>query len=278
MPKPIKQSPPQTSSPEQTRIALGIEYDGSAFHGWQFQLHDAATVQQEVETALSKIAATPVRVTCAGRTDAGVHATAQVVHFDTTSVRNERAWVLGTNTKLPPQIRILWAKTVSSEFHARFSATGRRYTYVIANREVKPAIMGRQFSWQCLPLDVEKMAAAAQYLVGEHDFTSYRSVHCQANNPVRTVHELNVERRDELVILTIHANAFLYHMVRNVAGVLMAVGCGKAQPEWARQVLEAHDRTQGGVTAPPFGLYLVGIDYPDHFAIPESKSSLSFLN
>lgn len=258
-------------------MALGVEYDGSAYHGWQLQAHDEKTVQQELEQALSKIAAHPVRVICAGRTDAGVHATDQVIHFDTSEPRNERAWVLGTNTHLSHQVRVRWAKFVSTEFHARFSATGRRYIYVIDNRSVRPAIMGRQLSWQCRPLDVNRMKEAANYLVGEHDFTSYRAVHCQAKNPVRTVHHLNVQRRGELVFIDVYANAFLHHMVRNLAGVLMAVGCGKEQPIWAKQVLEATDRTQGGVTAPPQGLYLVDIDYPVEFGIPQADSRLPFL-
>ncbi len=278
MPEPAEQSSQNSTSTESTRIALGIEYDGSAFHGWQFQSHDPATVQQQLETALSRIAAQPIRTICAGRTDAGVHATAQVVHFNTTSVRDNRAWVLGTNTQLPPEIRVCWAKTVTEEFHARFSATGRHYTYVIANRSVRPAIMSRQLSWQCLPLNVEKMQQGAAFLVGKHDFTSYRAVHCQAKNPVRTIHQLEIQRRGELVIINIHANAFLHHMVRNIAGVLMTIGSGKESPEWAKQVLDVRDRRQGGVTAPPHGLYLVGIDYPEHFKLPELDHRLPFLN
>lgn len=277
MPDEVKQASEDLPESQSARIALGVEYDGSAFHGWQVQAHDPDTVQQHIETALSTIAAQPVRVICAGRTDAGVHATGQVIHFDTTSVRDDRAWVLGTNTRLPPEIRIRWARRADPGFHARFSATGRRYIYVIDNRPVRPAIMGRQLTWQCLPLDEVKMRAAARYLVGEHDFTSYRAVHCQAKNPVRTVDQLDIERRGELVIMTIHANAFLHHMVRNIAGVLMAIGCGKASPEWAQQVLNVRDRTQGGVTAPAAGLYLVDIDYPEKFTIPRCEAGLPFL-
>ena len=259
------------------RVAQGIEYDGSAYHGWQIQGHDAKTVQQELERALSKIAAQQIRVICAGRTDTGVHATAQVIHFDTQEPRNERAWVLGTNTQLSEHVRVRWAKFVSSDFHARFSATGRRYRYVIDNRAVRPAIMSSLLSWQCQPLDVEKMQIAAMSLVGEHDFTSYRTVHCQAKSPVKTVHRIVVERRGELVTMDIHANAFLHHMVRNIAGVLMAIGCGKEDVTWAKKVLAARDRALGGVTAPACGLYLVAIDYPEHFAIPKSTIDLPFL-
>lgn len=259
------------------RVALGIEYDGSAYHGWQIQAHDAKTVQQELEMALSRIAAQKVRVICAGRTDTGVHATAQVIHFDTTQPRDERAWVLGTNTQLSENVRVRWAQFVTSDFHARFSATGRRYRYVIDNRSVRPAIMSRQLTWQCQMLDEDRMQKAATALVGEHDFTSYRTVHCQAKSPVRTVHSLRVERRGDLVVIDIHANAFLHHMVRNIAGVLMAIGCGKEEIGWAEKVLALKDRTLGGVTAPAQGLYLVDIDYPEQFAIPRPSAGLPFL-
>lgn len=259
------------------RVALGVEYDGSAYHGWQIQAHDAKTVQQELEAALSQIAAQKIRVICAGRTDAGVHATAQVIHFDTIQARNERAWVLGTNTHLSESVRVRWAQFVIPDFHARFSATGRHYRYVIDNRAVRPAIMSQQLTWQCQRLDIEKMQEAAACLIGEHDFTSYRAVHCQAKNPVRTIHSITVERRGELVILDIHANAFLHHMVRNIAGVLMAIGCGKEKVSWAQEVLMAKNRSLGGVTAPAQGLYLVAIDYPEHFAIPQSSTGLPFL-
>lgn len=265
-----------TATPS-VRIALGVEYDGSAFHGWQVQAHSESTVQQELESALSKIADQPIRVICAGRTDTGVHATAQVIHFETTQPRDERAWLLGTNTHLSEHVRVRWAQSVSTEFHARFSATGRRYRYVIDNRPIRPAIMGRQLTWQCRPLNETLMQTAADSLVGEHDFTSYRAVHCQAKNPVRTVHHVRVERRGDLVIIDIHANAFLHHMVRNIAGVLMAIGCGKEKPDWAGEVLQHRDRKLGGVTAPAHGLYLIEIDYPDRFNIPWLPPSLPFL-
>ena len=259
------------------RVALGVEYDGSAYHGWQIQGHDAKTVQQELEGALSKIAAQKIRVICAGRTDTGVHATAQVIHFDTQEPRNERAWVLGTNTQLSEHVRVRWAKFVSSDFHARFSATGRRYRYVIDNRVVRPAIMSSLLSWQCQPLDVEKMQIAAKSLVGEHDFTSYRTVHCQAKSPVKTVHGIELERRGELVIIDIHANAFLHHMVRNIVGALLLVGNGRKAVGWIAQLLQQRDRTQGADTAPADGLYLMDVEYPRHFELPAGRSGSSFL-
>ncbi|MDX1524470.1 MAG: tRNA pseudouridine(38-40) synthase TruA [Anaerolineae bacterium] len=259
-----------------TRVALGVEYHGSDYNGWQSQPHEQNTIQQTLEQALAQIAAVPVRIFCAGRTDAGVHATGQVVHFDTPEPRSLQAWVRGTNTHLPATIRVCWAKYVSDEFHARFSAMARRYIYVIDNRPVRSAIMTRHFSFEDRPLAVDRMQQAARYLEGEHDFSSYRTVKCQAKSPVKRVHHLKVEQRGSLISIDIKANAFLHHMVRNVAGVLMAVGMGKAEPGWAREVLEARDRTVGGVTAPPHGLYLVEVDYPAGFELPTSSLDLPF--
>lgn len=259
-----------------TRVALGIEYHGSGYNGWQAQNHESITVQCELESALSKIADAPVRVFCAGRTDAGVHATGQVVHFDVLKPRTESAWVRGTNTHLPDSIRVRWAKFVPEDFHARFSAMARRYIYVIENTPVHSAIMNKHFSFEDRPLDVERMQLAANYLVGEHDFSSYRTVRCQAKSAIKTVHHLKVERHGSLIAIDIYANAFLHHMVRNVAGVLMMVGMGKAEPVWSKQVLDARDRTVGGVTAPPNGLYLVGVDYPSHYELATNKVDLPF--
>lgn len=256
------------------RVALGVEYDGSQFNGWQVQAHSEETVQQRLEQALSSIAAQPVRVICAGRTDAGVHATGQVVHFDTDQPRDERAWLLGTNTQLPEAIRVRWARYMPQEFHARFSATARRYRYLIDNRPIRPALMARQLTWYRYPLDVERMQQAARYLVGEHDFTSYRALHCQAKNPVRTVHELRVERMGDLVQIEVYANAFLHHMVRNIAGVLMAIGNGRQAVDWSAKVLEVRNRALGGVTAPPHGLYLIDIEYPEEFGVPKSPADM----
>jgi tRNA pseudouridine38-40 synthase len=249
------------------RIALGIEYDGSAFHGWQSQ-GEERTVQRVVEQAVSRVADHPSLVVCAGRTDTGVHATAQVVHFDTSSSRTSRSWVFGTNANLPPDVSVLWAQPVPDEFHARFSATGRQYCYVILNRRTRAALLAQRVTWECRPLEVASMREAASYLIGEHDFSAYRAVTCQARSPIRHLRLLDVARRGELLTIEAEASGFLHHMVRNIAGVLMAIGAGKHPPAWAREVLELRDRTAGGVTAPPQGLYLTGVGYPDRFHMP----------
>jgi tRNA pseudouridine38-40 synthase len=254
------------------RIALGIEYDGRPYCGWQYQDH-SPSVQAEVEQALSNVAAHPVRVTCAGRTDTGVHAAEQVVHFDTEAIRDGKAWVMGTNTNLPNSVSVLWAQAVDETFHARFSALRRRYRYVIFNRPVRPAVLAGRVAFNFRPLDESRMRAAAQYLLGEHDFNAYRALACQAKSPVRTVYRLDVTRRDELILIDIEANAFLHHMVRNIAGVLMAIGAGELEPEWAKEVLDGRDRSLGGVTAPPDGLYLMEVVYPEVFALPRLPPS-----
>lgn len=250
-----------------TRIALGIEYDGSRYCGWQYQDH-SPSVQEKIESALSKVANHTVRISCAGRTDTGVHALGQVVHFDTEALRADHAWVLGGNANLPDDITVLWAKPVAEDFHARFSAMRRQYRYVIFNRSQRPAILAKRVSWEYRPLRVEWMQEAAQYLRGEHDFSSYRALACQAKSPRRTLYRLDVSRHGDIVILDLEANGFLHHMVRNIAGVLMKIGAGEAEPVWAREVLELRDRTQGGVTASPCGLYFVTAYYPEQFAIP----------
>jgi tRNA pseudouridine38-40 synthase len=250
------------------RIALGLEYDGSAFHGWQAQQEGLRSVQACVESALSRVADHPLRVVTAGRTDAGVHAAAQVVHFDTRARREPRAWVFGGNSHLPGDVSLLWARPVDDAFHARFSALARHYRYVILDRPSRPGLGRGRITWCYRPLDVERMAAAAAYLLGTHDFSAYRAVGCQAKSPVRTVHRLDVIRHGQRVVIAASANAFLHHMVRNIAGVLMAIGGGAREPRWAREVLEARDRNRGGVTAPPEGLYLVGVDYPSEYALP----------
>lgn len=254
------------------RIALGIEYDGRPYCGWQYQDH-SPSVQAEVEQALSNVAAHPVRVTCAGRTDTGVHAAEQVVHFDTEAIRDGKAWVMGTNTNLPNSVSVLWAQAVDETFHARFSALRRRYRYVIFNRPVRPAVLAGRVAFNFRRLDESRMRAAAQYLLGEHDFNAYRALACQAKSPVRTVYRLDVTRRDELILIDIEANAFLHHMVRNIAGVLMAIGAGELEPEWAKEVLDGRDRSLGGVTAPPDGLYLMEVVYPEVFALPRLPPS-----
>lgn len=249
------------------RIALGIEYDGSRYHGWQLQ-DGVTTVQACVEAALSRVADEPVRVVCAGRTDTGVHAAAQVVHFDTGAERTERSWVFGANANLPKDVSVLWARPVPEAFHARFKAERRRYRYVIFNRSVRPTFLQHRVVWEYRPLDAQRMAEAAVHLVGEHDFSSYRALACQAHSPVRTLHRLDVSREGELVFLDLEANGFLHHMVRNIAGVLMSIGAGEQPTAWSREVLEHRDRSLGGVTAPPFGLYLTGVDYPAEYGLP----------
>jgi tRNA pseudouridine38-40 synthase len=250
------------------RIAVGVEYDGSKFSGWQYQQQDVRTVQGEVEKALSTVANHPIHVVCAGRTDAGVHATGQVIHFDTEVQRDERAWVFGANANLPKDVAVLWAKPVSDEFHARFSAQRRAYRYVIFTRHVRPTFLAYRVSWHHRELDVERMAEAGKALLGEHDFSSYRAVACQAKSPVRTLYKLEVSCQGPFIFIDLEANGFLHHMVRNIAGVLMTIGSGERPINWSREVLEARDRTLGGVTAQPFGLYLTKVGYPAEFALP----------
>jgi len=254
------------------RIALGIEYDGSHFCGWQLQDH-SASVQASVETAISQVAAHSVRVICAGRTDTGVHALNQVVHFDSLVERSERAWIFGCNANLPKSVVVTWAKEVSGEFHARFSARRRRYRYVIFNRSVRPTFLAYRVCWQHKPLDVARMSAAAQHLIGRHDFSAYRAAGCQAKDPTREVYDLSVKRQDEFIFIDIEANAFLHHMVRNIAGVLMTIGCGEQDIDWSLQVLEGRDRKLGGITAVPYGLYLTDVEYDPSFAIPKPTPS-----
>ncbi len=251
------------------RVAMGVEYDGTAYHGWQMQ-DDVVTVQQRLEEALSKVANHPVIVHCAGRTDTGVHGLGQVIHFDSNAVRTPRNWILGCNVNLPHDINISWAQPVSGEFHARFSAVSRSYRYIILNRMTRSAIWRDRAVWIHRPLDEERMAEAARFLVGTHDFSSYRALGCQAKSPVRTVTELSVRRDGDQITIEISADGFLHHMVRNIAGVLMAIGEGDRPVEWAQEVLEYRDRTLGGVTAPPQGLYLLRVGYPEHFKLPRA--------
>ncbi len=250
------------------RIALGIEYDGRPFCGWQFQDH-SPSVQEAIEKALSKVADHFVRVVCAGRTDTGVHATEQVIHFDTEVVREAHQWVKGVNANLPDSVTVLWAQEISDEFHARFKAFRRAYRYVIFSRNTRPSYLNGLVTWDYRTLDEHLMQEAANHLIGEHDFSSYRALGCQAKSPVRTLYKFDITRQGNFIMLDIEANAFLHHMVRNMAGVLMTIGAGEQEPVWAKEILKLNDRTLGGKTAPPYGLYLVRVDYPDEFILPK---------
>lgn len=253
------------------RIALGIEYNGSFYCGWQRQ-KNAESVQQYVEEAISKVADSPVVVQAAGRTDTAVHATEQVIHFDCDNERELKAWVLGVNANLPDSISVFWAQTVDEEFSARFSAQSRRYRYIIYNSRTRPALLDKLVTWQRVALDFSNMQHAAKHLVGKHDFTSYRAVACQANSPVRTVHEIKLSQFKKFIYVDIHADGFLHHMVRNIVGVLMMIGKGEQDKDWSLEVLEKKDRTMGGVTAPPDGLYLIKVHYDEKFGFdPEIK-------
>ena len=256
------------------RVALGVQYDGSGFRGWQAQQPGTRTVQTVLEQALAKVANHPVRLVCAGRTDAGVHGVGQVAHFDTTAVRSERAWVLGGNAHLPLDISLDWARQTPDDFHARFSALARRYRYVILNRPQRSALWRERATWHYRPLDAERMQRAGQALVGEHDFSSFRAAECQARHPIRDLHEITIRRQGDGVVLDVEANAFLHHMVRNIAGVLMSIGAGDRPVEWAREVLEQRDRTQAGVTAPAAGLYLLAVHYPERFGLPTAGETV----
>lgn len=252
------------------RIALGLEYDGSPYSGWQAQAQ-ARGLQTAVEAALSFVADHPVNALAAGRTDAGVHATMQVVHFDSTAARSERGWVMGANTNLPEHISALWAREVPDDFNARYSALARSYRYVILNRLARPGLLRERVAWVRETLDAVRMHEAAQSLIGEHDFSSFRAAECQSPTPMRRMMRIVVTRCEEYVTIDVTANAFLHHMVRNIAGVLIAVGRGQAPLDWPLQVLNARDRTAGGITAPASGLYLFGVYYPDELALPSRE-------
>lgn len=249
-------------------IALGISYQGSGFHGWQYQGETIPTIQFSLEHALSIVADTPVRVTCAGRTDAGVHATQQVIQFQTEAIRPLKAWVMGTNAHLPDTISITWSREVAAEFDARFSATARRYFYLIVSDRIRSGLFPDMYTRDPRHIDPARMHDAGQYLLGEHDFSSFRAANCQSKTPVRNIHHLNVSRRGEVVVIDVQANAFLHHMVRNLAGVLMDIGAGEKPISWLGDLLALRDRTRAGITAAAHGLYLVDVSYPDYPEIP----------
>lgn len=258
------------------RFAACIEYDGSGFSGWQAQKHDVRTVQETLERALSKVADTQVDIITAGRTDRHVHASHQVIHFDTTSERSLNAWLRGGNRFLDHDVRIRWLQQVPDSFHARFSAVSRSYRYIIYHQRIASAIFRRQVTHTHMTLDINAMRDAAGYLIGQHDFSSFRAAGCQAHSPIRTISQLELFQYGPWLWFDVTANAFLQHMVRNIAGCLMAVGSGKYAPEWLDQVLQYKDRTKGDVTAPASGLYLTGVSYPKEFCLPSDQYKLSF--
>jgi tRNA pseudouridine38-40 synthase len=249
------------------RLALGIEYDGTDFSGWQ-RLSHGRSVQGDVEAALSFVADHPVEVTCAGRTDAGVHARCQVVHFDTGAQRSERAWTLGTNSRLARDVAVLWTRPVADDFHARFGARARRYRYTILNRPVRAALAARFVTWERVPLDVDAMRDAAQALIGENDFSAFRTAQCQANSPMRDVREIAIARHGDEVAIEIEANAFLHHMVRNIVGSLLPSGRGGRPVEWLGGLLRGRDRSVAGPTAPACGLAFLAPRYPAQWNLP----------
>lgn len=266
-------STPEQAVPNSHRIALGIEYDGSAYSGWQKQkFPQQETVQQYVETALSRVADRDVVVNCAGRTDAGVHATCQVVHFDTAIDRGAKAWTQGVNSMLPRNIRVVWSQTQEADFHARFSALSRRYLYLMYRRDTQSAMLHGRASYIRRELDENSMHVAAQHFLGEQDFTSFRAAGCQSKTAMRNVMHANVYRRGGFLIFDVKANAFLQHMVRNMVGSLLQVGRGEKDPAWIEQLLSLQDRTRAAPTALPDGLYLTGVEYPESCGLPSEFS------
>lgn len=258
------------------KIALGIEYDGSHYFGWQRQ-HEVVSIQACLEKALSQVADQPINVHCAGRTDSGVHGIGQVVHFETSSERQEVAWTMGVNANLPADIAVRWAKEVTADFHARFSATARRYRYIIYNQRYRPAILASGVTHFHLPLDEKKMERAAQCLLGEHDFTSFRAMQCQSKSSWRKVIHLRVMRIGSYVVVDIKANAFLHHMVRNIVGSLLEIGCGHQSENWLAELLALKERKLAAATAKAAGLYLVAVDYPAEFGLPKIPLGPLFL-
>ena len=250
----------------QQRIAIGIEYDGTAYNGWQRQ-DNGDGVQERVEKALSVVANEKIAVTCAGRTDTGVHASDQVAHFDTSSERSDRSWLLGANSNLPDDIAVTWARSVDDGFHARFSATSRSYRYLILNRPVRSALDRHRAWWVYQRLDASLMHQASQALLGRHDFSAFRAAGCQASTPNREISSMTVVRNGDWLTLEVTANAFLQHMVRNITGTLAKVGRGERPPQWLEEVLESRNRIEAGIAAPPHGLTLVEVGYPEKFGL-----------
>ncbi len=254
------------------RIALGIEYDGMAHCGWQSQPNGCG-VQDKLEAAIAEIATQKISLNCAGRTDTGVHALAQVAHFDTTVQRPDTAWVRGVNALLPASIAVQWAQPVDAAFHARFSAVSRTYTYVLYNAPVRPALLAGKVGWYHAPLDVAAMQAAAQSLVGQHDFSAFRAAECQAKTSIKTISYINITQTENYLMLTLNANGFLHHMVRNIIGSLIYIGTARQPVAWMGTLLQAKDRTQSAPTFAPDGLYLVAIEYEKKWALPPFDKS-----
>ncbi|MDX1496200.1 MAG: tRNA pseudouridine(38-40) synthase TruA [Salinisphaeraceae bacterium] len=250
------------------RFAAGVEYCGTHYAGWQRQ-HHCRTVQGEVEAALSTVADEPVQVTCAGRTDAGVHAIGQVIHFDSDRDRDAKAWSFGANTHLPGDISLRWVQPVADDFSARYSALARSYRYLMLDSRMRSGLFAKRACWSRYPLDAERMHSAAQSLVGEHDFSSFRARECQSNTPMRNLQAISVRRDGAFIILDVQANAFVHHMVRNIAGVLIAIGKGRRDVGWTQELLEIRDREKGGVTAPACGLYFMQAIYPPQWQLPQ---------
>jgi len=258
------------AAPDCRRLAIGIEYDGTAYNGWQIQPH-APSIQQSLNEAITVVASESVECVGAGRTDTGVHATGQVAHFDTRAERSDRSWLLGINSNLPADINVSWVTEPKGDFHARFSARSRSYQYVILNRPVRSALQRHRAWWVRKALEVERMQEAAQALLGEHDFSSFRAASCQASSPVRTISELTVRKAGDYIYVDCSANAFLHHMVRNLVGSLARVGSGEESVGWISEILAARDRRVSGITAPAAGLTLTAVSYPD-FALPHLYS------
>jgi tRNA pseudouridine38-40 synthase len=259
------------------RIALGLEYDGSTFCGWQSQ-PSGCGIQDVLENSLSQIAESKIQVIVAGRTDTGVHASAQVVHFDTEVNRPDSAWIRGVNTFLPPQIAVLWAAQVDAEFHARFCAIRRTYRYFLLNHPVRPGVLDKKVGWFHQQLDVARMQQAAKYFIGEHDFSAFRSSECQAKTPVKNLQTLSIQRKGHLIEFEFSANGFLHHMVRNIVGTLVYVGKGNLSPEEARAILNNKQRTEAPPTFAPDGLYLANIEYDKKWQLPEFNRNIAFLS
>lgn len=254
------------------KYAAAVEYIGTGYAGWQKQPH-AQTVQGQVEMALSQIADVPVDVTCAGRTDAGVHAVGQVIHFESPVSRKPVSWLFGANALLPRDVSFRWVADVPDSFHARFSALSRRYRYFLHDHPARSAVWAGRVAWCRQPLDVNSMHEAAQSLLGEQDFSAFRAAECQSETAMRCIQCIQVERQGPLVMIEVQANAFLHHMVRNIVGTLMAVGSGKQPPDWVQQVLDSRDRRKAGITAPAEGLYFFHVAYPDEYALPTAETT-----